>query len=119
METLRERIERELRSQICRNCYGWGRDAACAAGSDCPLFENLDEVIEVVRSIRDVSVGPYHERLRAVVCSHCRLDSTGHCRRSNQLNCALDVYFPQIVAIIENELYPTQLEGDNWPAGDS
>ena len=106
MDTTHERIQRELRAQICRNCYGWGRDGKCAADSDCPLFQNLDQVIEIVGSIRDFSIQPYQDRLRAVICTHCHLDAAGHCRRSDRLSCALDVYFPQVVAIIENELIP-------------
>lgn len=79
--------------------------AASGAKMDLgPLFARLDDVIEVIEGIRDYSVEPYQQKVRQMICTTCRQDGEGLCvTRDNEL-CALDKYFPMIVAVIEEEL---------------
>lgn len=103
-----KRIEAQLRSQICPECNFKIGDHDCAAGSKCPLFHRLDQVIEILGSIRDYSTEPYQDRLKAVLCPQCRHDSNAPCRPGDGPHCAIDLYFPTIVAIVERELYATE-----------
>ena len=105
MVDVRGKIEEELRRRVCPKCVLVARDGSCAAPFTCQLFASLDEVIEIISGVRDYSMEPYQERLRKLLCSHCVMDSRGHCARSEHLSCALDLYYPLIVEIIEKELY--------------
>ena len=108
MSDIRKRIEDQLRSQICPECNFRIGDGTCVANSQCPLFHRLDQVIEILGSIRDYSTEPYHDRLRAVLCPQCRHDTSAPCRPGDSPHCAIDLYFPMIVAIVEKELYATE-----------
>lgn len=107
MRTLHQRIEKRLRDEV----YTRWRAEHPEAASDTPpkkflqpLMSRVDEVVEIVAGIRDYSVEPYLERVRAVICSTCQDQNTGICARRDRGECALDSYFPKIVAIIEDEL---------------
>ncbi len=106
MSELRERIERRLRERLaselqsCPEC-----ESSSSSGIDTgPLFKHLDEVIEIVAAVQDYSVDPYMDKVRQVVCSACRQKPGGECATRDDGRCALDRFFPIIVAVIEKEL---------------
>ncbi|GMV96574.1 MAG: hypothetical protein HRF43_04600 [Phycisphaerae bacterium] len=102
----RERIESALRAQICPVCVEVLPDGSCGLPPQypCALFRHLDRVIEVVATTRSDSMDLYVDRLREVVCAHCRLDEvSGDCRRPDDRVCPLDSYLPLVVEIIESE----------------
>jgi hypothetical protein len=105
--TTRERIESQLRERVCANCYALTRSGECNLrnSQQCPLFAHLDQVIELVSGVRDYSLDPYQDRIRSILCTHCTQRPNGHCERRDRLDCALEVYFPLIVEIVEKELY--------------
>ncbi len=104
MATLRENIEKKLRERVCANCYATLPDGSCNLGG-CPIFARLDEIIEIVSSIRDYSIDPYLDRLRTIICATCEQHPDGRCLRRDALDCGLSMYFPMVVEIIEEELY--------------
>lgn len=109
MANLRERIEQRLRRMMAD--YAAAGDSAV---DSAPLFQHLDEVIDIVAGIRDYSVDPYMDRVREVVCSSCRADAQCCCVSREAKACGLDRYFPDVVAIIEQELKAeTQMEIEN------
>lgn len=105
--TPRQRIEQQLEERVCANCYARTRDSDCnlRSAGQCPLFTRLDEVIDLVGGVRDFSLQPYQDRIRQIICTTCNEQPNRHCSRRDRLDCALDVYFPIIVEIIEKELY--------------
>ena len=106
MTALREKIEAQLREQVCSVCFARLRNGGCGLpeGFRCPLFEHLDEVIQIVGSTQEEAIEPYVDRLRQVICSHCQMNDSGHCAKRDNLECALDMYLPLVVEIIESEL---------------
>ena len=106
MTTLHDRIEHRLRDEICSRCRDEHPDAKCENATDfpCPLMTRLDDVIRVVAATQDYSVEPFQERVREVVCATCRTTDAGDCAHRERQKCALEAYFPQIVAIVEKEL---------------
>lgn len=107
MRSLRDRIERELREHICPLCREATSGQGCCRGQAdeaCTLMDRLDEIMEVISSIRDYSIDPYQERIRRIICSDCDEGPDGTCEQRDQGSCALDAHFPRIVAIIEKEL---------------
>lgn len=106
MTTLRDRIEKRLREEVCTTCQQDRPDSGCDEAGDrnCALMARMDEVIEVIGSVRDYSLMPYQDRLRQVICTDCADEHDGTCSRRDSRECALDAYFPTIVAVIEKEL---------------
>lgn len=104
MDTLRHRIEKRLREEICSVCEETRSNKKCGHAIDfCPLLARLDELIEIVSSTTDYSLEPYREKVREIICSACRQDAGGKCTHRDQHECALEEYFPKIVAILEEE----------------
>jgi len=102
MSTLRQRVEARLRDRIRQ--IEQQADPPLPADMFDPLFDHLDEVIEVVSGVQDFSTEPYLDKVREVVCADCLQAPDGHCERRDAGTCGLDAYFPTIVATIEKEL---------------
>lgn len=105
-QQLRQRIEQHLRQEVCEQCRSTTPHQECAYKEEdfCPLFEHLDEIVQIVASIRDYSTEPYLQKLRDVVCPQCRQDAEGNCIDRQNGTCALDRFFPVVVRVIETEL---------------
>ena len=106
MSSLRERIERKLRNDICQNCFAAEPGGACnfRETGHCPLFARLGDIMDIVNSVRDDSLDPYLDKIRTIICSSCAQKPSGYCAQREHLNCALDAYLPLVVSIIETEL---------------
>ena len=103
----RDRIEAVLRKRICSVCIEAQPDGSCGlpAQYPCALFRHLDRVIHIVESTSSDSMAAYVEQMRGVICSNCRLDQvSGDCGRPDDQVCPLDIYYPLVVEIIEQEL---------------
>jgi hypothetical protein len=104
-----ERIRSRLRDEICARCRDEHPDSHCDPGHEghCPLMRELDKVIAIVSGMRDYSLEPYQQKVRTIVCTSCQA-AGGHgyegCTHRQAHSCALDDYFPRIVAIVEDEL---------------
>ncbi|NLX20041.1 MAG: hypothetical protein GXY55_00015 [Phycisphaerae bacterium] len=69
-----------------------------------PVFDHLDELVDVVASLQDYSTEPYMDKVRQVICTQCLASPDGRCVRRDAHACGLDVYFPIIVGVIEQAL---------------
>lgn len=107
MATLRERIERRIRDEICHVCLYERADGGCNQTllDLCPIVAKLDEVIAIVRATDSDAIDPYVERLRETVCGECdNQGDDGHCGVRDRADCPLDDYFVLVVEIVEQEL---------------
>ena len=107
MEIDLPRIDRKLRETICPTCYRFTSERTCSLPKDrsCSLFGNLEGVVDDVRSTHSPRIDPYVDVLREQVCARCHFeDDHGSCPCREDLDCALNVYFPLIVDTIEIEL---------------
>lgn len=102
-----QRIDGKLRERICPSCARFTSAGTCSLPVDrpCSLFENLAEVIEIVRGTHSPRIDPYVDVLRDKVCAACHFeDDHGSCPCRKNVDCALDSYFVLIVETIEEEL---------------
>jgi hypothetical protein len=106
MASSRDRIAQQLRERVCSVCYAELREGSCGLphGVSCPLFQRLDDVIAAVADTRSDRFDAYVDRVREVVCSTCRMKDDGFCDRREVLDCALDMYLPLVVEIIQNSM---------------
>lgn len=100
-------IEEHLRQKICPTCVRYTRNGGCSLPKDrpCSLFANLDEVVNVVSATESPRIDPYVDSLRDRVCGACHFqDDHGCCPCRENVDCALDTYFPIIVDVIEQHV---------------
>lgn len=94
-----------LQTRICRRCVDGDGTGACRlpAGEECALYRNLPQIIATVLSVESESIDGYIARLRQNICSACDAqDANLVCHKRDQLECALDRYYPLVVEIIES-----------------
>ena len=106
-KNLQDRICRRVEAEISPNCMHRLPSGACQQPQDfpCPIHNNVDGIIEVVRSASSNSIEPYVRKLREIVCKKCQmLDEFGECKLRDNLDCCLDAFIVLIVKIVEEEL---------------
>ncbi len=94
-----------VQQKICAKCLDGDGAGGCRIGRDemCALKAYFPTVINVVNSVYSHSIVPYEEELRRRVCAVCRHQSgEGICHVREQVECALDRYFPLLVEVIED-----------------
>jgi hypothetical protein len=92
-----------LEAVICRKCVDSdGRGTCLIADRECAVKKFLPQILDVVGSTNSTSIDAYEAQLRKTVCNHCAHQSLdGVCSLRNDIDCALDRYFPLIVQVIE------------------
>jgi hypothetical protein len=94
----------ELLSRICPKCVDGDGEGDCriAQGRECAIRRFYPQIVEVVRSTYSTSMVPYEAALRAKICTVCvHQAADGKCALRDDVECALDRYFPLIVQVIE------------------
>jgi hypothetical protein len=93
-----------LQAKICARCADGNGEGGCliAPGRTCALKTHLPQILEAVNSVYSSSIAPYEEQLRKKVCGVCTVAAAdGSCRLRDDVECALDRYFPLIVQVLE------------------
>lgn len=93
-----------IQAKICSRCIDAGPGAECRIGGkqECSIRHFLPQIVEIIRSVESTSIIPYETLLRNKICSVCAHQSAdGVCLARNDVECALDRYFPLIVEVIE------------------
>ena len=93
-----------IRETVCRKCIDGDGQAGCRLSRDreCAVKHYLPQIIDVVNSTYSTAIGPYEDQLRSKVCGVCVHQSKhGECSIRDDVECALDRYFPLIVQAIE------------------
>jgi hypothetical protein len=103
-----------LQAKVCTRCLDGSGDGNCRIAGDgfCAMKIYLPNIVDVVNSVYSHSVVPYEEQLRKVVCRSCTHQSAaGTCSLRDEVECALDRYFPLIVEVIEEMQKKSHLPG--------
>ena len=94
-----------VRLQVCRKCIDGDSHGNCRlpAEESCSLATYFPNVVELVSRVKSNSITSYVEALRSDICEHCshrRPDNV--CKKREDLECALDRYYPLIVEKIDS-----------------
>ena len=93
-----------LQQRVCAKCIDGDGAGNCrlAQDEDCALKTHFPLILEVIQSTSSDKIDPYLERLRNSVCGICIHQSADNsCRLRDNVDCALDRYYPLIVEVIE------------------
>ena len=93
-----------LQTRVCAKCLDGDGNGGCLVAKDqeCALKKYFPKILEAVSSMYSPSITPYVEQLRGIVCTACAHQRpSGVCALRNEVECALDRYFPLIVQVIE------------------
>lgn len=105
-----------LQSKICVRCADGNGVGGCliAPGHACALKTYLPQILEAVNSVYSSSIAPYEEQLRKKVCGVCtQAAADGACHLRDDVECALDRYFPLIVQVLEETQLRKRLRTDS------
>ncbi len=93
-----------LQQRICRKCIDGDGKGNCRLPVDevCPVKQFLPEIVAAILNVKSDSYEAYVSSLRRTVCIRCdNQQPDGTCRKRDQLECALDRYFPIVVEVVE------------------
>jgi len=94
-----------MRTRICHRCIDGDSGGIChlPGGEDaCSLKQFLPEIITTVSTTHAEDMESYIVALRRNVCTLCNWQNEDlTCRKRNDLECALDRYYPLVIEIIE------------------
>jgi hypothetical protein len=92
-----------LEAVICRKCVDSNGSGTCLISDrECALKKFLPQIIDLAGSIHSTSIDAYEAQLRQSVCNRCvNQTSDGVCSLRDDIDCALDRYFPLIIQVIE------------------
>jgi hypothetical protein len=96
----REALHRRVRAV----CLDSRDDGSCglAPGRTCALDEHLPRLVDALLPVRSGSMDEYAAVLESEICSLCASqDAEGACPLRNRGECALAVYLPIVVDVIE------------------
>lgn len=93
-----------IQNKVCVKCLEGDGTGACLIARDraCAVKKYFPVLLDVIQSTFSTSIEPYEAQLRNKICGHCVHQSPdGVCSLRNEVECALDRYFPWIVQVIE------------------
>jgi hypothetical protein len=99
-----EEFWQALQAKVCVKCLDGDGQGNCRISADrfCAMKTFLPKILDAVDSVYSHSILPYEEQLRLKVCSACtKQTADGRCELRDEVECALDRYFPLIVEVIE------------------
>ncbi|HLF13814.1 MAG TPA: universal stress protein [Bacteroidota bacterium] len=99
-----ERYLEEIRQRVCMKCIDRTPSGLCVASTydSCAINRYLPEIIDIVLTTPGDNLDAYVARLREKVCSVCQHQSPdGHCDMRDDVECALDRYFPLVIEAIQ------------------
>lgn len=99
-----ERVRRLIEERVCSHCIDAGEHGTCHILNrrECAVQQFTPQIIGAVDSVESPSIEPYEQQLRRLVCASCvHQSSNGRCTVRDELECALERYFPLIVEVIE------------------
>ena len=116
MSLIASAIEPRLRERICPVCVWQLANGACGLPAErkCPIFANLDKLIDIVDSTHDDLIDVYVNRTRQHICANCVMGNPEHCVRRDELECALDLYLSLAIEVIEEQLQLGRTRPGGW-----
>jgi hypothetical protein len=93
-----------IQEKICHRCIDGDGEGNCRLpiGEECALKSFLPQIVMTIANVKSGSIDTYVNVLRRNVCILCDHQSPGMiCKKRNDLECALDRYYPLVVEIVE------------------
>ena len=93
-----------IEEKVCSHCIDADRHGHCRLGGEeeCAVKRFFPGILGVIESVSSDSMEPYEAALRRSICTSCVHQSPeGVCSVRDEVECALDRYFPMIVEAIE------------------
>jgi nucleotide-binding universal stress UspA family protein len=99
-----DRYLQEIRQRVCAKCIDRTASGLCVTSTydSCAINRYLPEIIDIVLTTPGDNLADYLAELRQRVCSVCGHQSPdGYCDMREDVECALDRYFPLVVEAIQ------------------
>ena len=98
-----QKYREEILGRLCPKCIDGDGQGNCllAHEAECVIRQFFPQVVEAIRSVYSTSMDLYEAALRDKVCSACVQSHGGTCALRDDVECALDRYFPMVVQTVE------------------
>ena len=93
-----------IQQRICPRCLDGDGQGSCRLpnGEECTLKSFLPQMVVTIANTKTDSMDAYIAALRRHVCILCdHQQANMSCKKRNDLECALDRYYPLVVEIVE------------------
>ncbi|MBS4029763.1 MAG: hypothetical protein KGZ58_14155 [Ignavibacteriales bacterium] len=102
MLTMNDYLE-TIRTHICSKCINRTSSGVCTPDieRDCALIQFLPEIVRIVNSTQSESYDDYVSALRDIVCAQCKESPQGVCSLRDDVECAVDRYYPLVIEAIQ------------------
>jgi hypothetical protein len=93
-----------VRAKVCEKCIDGDGHGNCRLDPsiECALQKYFPLIVDTVRRIKSDQMEDYVRELRLITCAQCKYQTVnGYCIVRDQVDCALDRYFPLVVEAIE------------------
>lgn len=100
-----EEYLKAIKEKVCTICVDSDESGQCKMTDEefCAVELNIDKIVAAVNSVDSDRTEDYIEALHDYVCVSCKNETdAGNCKLRNDVNCALDRYFPHIVEVIKS-----------------
>ena len=93
-----------IQEKICPRCLDGDGHGECRlpVGDECALRSFLPQIVITIANAKSDTVEGYVNLLRrnvCILCDHQNADMS--CKRRNDLECAIDRYYPLVIQIVE------------------
>jgi len=93
-----------IEAKVCTKCIDGDGHGNCRLDPAiaCALQQYLPLIVQAVERVKSDRVDDYVAELRGIVCAQCTHQAAGgRCTIREQVDCALDRYFPIVIDAIE------------------
>ncbi len=93
-----------LRHRVCSVCLDSRDDGSCdmAGGKTCAIDRHFPRLVEAMLEVKSGRMDEYVAALESEICSRCQeQDEHGACPLRDRGECALAIYLPLVVDVIE------------------
>ncbi len=93
-----------IQEKICPRCLDGDGHGECRlpVGEECALKSFLPQIVITIANAKSDSIEGYVNLLRRNVCILCEHQNADmSCKRRNDLECAIDRYYPLVLQIVE------------------
>jgi hypothetical protein len=100
-----EEYLKAIKEKVCSICVDSNENGQCKMTDEefCAVELNINKIVAAVNSVESDRIEDYYEALHDYVCISCKNETDdGYCKLRNDVNCALDRYFPHIVETIRS-----------------
>ena len=98
-----DKIRAAIKYSVCAHCIDADAAGNCLIGNGkvCPIDQHFEGIMKAVSETHSDRYEDYVAGIRTHVCENCTYGQPDSCKERDDVECALDRYYPLVVDAIE------------------